>query len=134
MTGHIRPKAHPDPHVDATRGYITLVSDALQASGAGLTDVWLDPSHPRDATFLVGLRALVWNETDGFVAGGFVAGAPGVRTVLHEPVALGGGVLPAPSAVPALLASAGAGAPVRLRSYEDGHDGLDDAIARYALD
>ncbi|HEU5028972.1 MAG TPA: hypothetical protein VFV01_28960 [Spirillospora sp.] len=133
MTGHVRPQAHPDPHVDATRGYITMVSDALQASGTPLADVWLDPSDPRDATFLLGTRAVVWTETDGFVAGEFVSGAPGVRTVLRDPVALGGGALPDPLALPALLARTGAGALVRPRSYEDGHDGFDDALARYDL-
>lgn len=131
MTGDIRPKPHPDPFVEATRGYITAVGDRLQAHGVRLADVWLDPSHPRDATFVLGLQALVWNESDGFVLGDFVSGEPGVRTVLRDPVRLGGGVLADPSEIAGRVATPVGGAPVRLRSFTDGHDGFEDALASY---
>ncbi|WP_034519387.1 DUF6292 family protein [Actinomadura rifamycini] len=131
MTGNLRPLPHPDPFVDVTRGYITAVADELAAGGVRLADVWLDPSDPRDATFVLGERALVWNETDGFVVGDFVSGAQGDRTVLRDPVRLGGGVLADPREVAGRLAGPAGGAPVRLRSYADGHDGFEDALARY---
>ncbi|HEY8479336.1 MAG TPA: DUF6292 family protein [Spirillospora sp.] len=132
MTGRIRPLPHPDPFVEATRGYITRVGDALQAHGVPISKVWLDPCHPRDATFVLGLRALVWNESEGFVLGEYVSGEPGVRTILRDPVALGGGVLPDPRAVPALLEAGPSGSPpVRLRSFADGHDGFEDRLVRY---
>ncbi|TDC62488.1 hypothetical protein E1200_25635 [Actinomadura sp. GC306] len=135
MTGRIRPLPHPDPFVEATRGYITRVGDALQQRGTPLTKVWLDPSNPRDATFVLGLEALVWNESEGFVLGEYVSGEPGVRTVLRDPVRLGGGVLPDPFAVPALLVSGAAGGPpAPLRSFAAGHDGFEDRLARYADD
>jgi hypothetical protein len=130
---HVRPLPHPDPFVDVTRGYVTRVGDALQARGVPLSDVWLDPSEPRDATYLIGSRALVWNESEGFVLGEFVSGEPGVRTVLREPVRLGGGVLPDPDAVPLLLARGGEGAPVAWRSYEAGHDGFEVGLGRYQV-
>ncbi|MFV2178381.1 DUF6292 family protein [Actinomadura sp. LOL_016] len=122
---------HPDPFVDVTRGYVTAVADEFAARGVRLADVWLDPSDPRDATFVLGLKALVWNETDGFVLGDFVSGEPGVRTVLRDPVRLGGGVLADPREVADRLAEPAGGAPVRLRSFADGHDGFEDALARY---
>ncbi|MGP4027870.1 DUF6292 family protein [Actinomadura sp. 3N407] len=132
MTGRIRPLPHPDPFVEATRGYITGVGDALQARGVPLSKIWLDPSHPRDATFVLGLQALVWNESEGFVLGDFVSGEPGVRTVLRDPVRLGEGVLPDPRAVPALLDGAAAGAPAAAtRPFTAGHDGFEDRLARY---
>ncbi|WP_433467914.1 DUF6292 family protein [Spirillospora sp. CA-128828] len=133
MIGHKRPLPHPDPFVDVTRGYITRVGEALQARGVPLSTVWLDPSHPRDATFVLGLQALVWNESEGFVLGEFVSGEPGVRTVLRDPVRLEGGVLPDPDAVPILLERGGAGAPVSLRSFTAGHDGFEDELARHRL-
>ncbi|MFG2086447.1 MULTISPECIES: DUF6292 family protein [unclassified Spirillospora] len=134
MTGRIRPLPHPDPFVEATRGYITRVGDALQARGVALSKIWLDPSCPRDATFVLGLEALVWNESDGFVRGEFVSGEPGVRTVLRDPVRLGEGVLPDPRAVPALLERAAAdGPPARPRPFTAGHDGFEDGLARYRI-
>ncbi|TDD91437.1 hypothetical protein E1293_02320 [Actinomadura darangshiensis] len=66
--------------------------------------------------------------------GEFVSGEPGVRTVLRDPVRLGGGVLPDPDAVADLLDRGGAGAPVPLRSFTAGHDGFEDELARYRLD
>jgi hypothetical protein len=132
VSSWLRPVPHPDPHVDAIRGYVTLVGDVLQASGTHLSKIWLDPSEPRDATFLFGTRAMVWNETHGFFVGEFVLGAPGVRTVLRDPLALGGGVLPAPASVPGLLARGGADAPFPLRSYDDGRDGFDAKLRGFA--
>lgn len=131
MTGDIRPLPHPDPFVDVTRGYVTAVADEFAARGVRLADVWLDPSDPRDATFVLGLKALVWNESDGFVLGDFVSGEPGVRTVLRDPVRLGGGVLADPREVADRLAEPAGGDPVRLRSFADGHDGFEDALARF---
>lgn len=131
MIDRIRPLPHSDPFVDATRAYITRVGDELQASGVALRDVWLDPCSPRDATFVLGLRAVVWNESEGFVLGEFVSGEPGVRTVLRDPVRLGDGVLPDPRSVARALERGGEGAPVALRSYGAGHDGLEDALLRY---
>lgn len=130
----IRPLPHPDPFVDAVRGYVSCVGDALQVRGVPLSNVWLDPAQPRDATFVLGLRALVWNESEGFLLGEFVSGEPGVRTVLRDPVRLGGGVLPDPRAVPHLLERGpAAGAPDAVRSYEAGHDGLEDRLAGYRI-
>ncbi|TDC83604.1 DUF6292 family protein [Actinomadura sp. 7K507] len=135
MTGRIRPLPHPDPFVEATRGYITRVGDELQARGVPLSKIWLDPCHPRDATFVLGLQALVWNESEGFVLGDFVSGEPGVRTVLSDPVRLGEGVLPDPLAVPALLeGDAAERPPARTRPFTAGHDGLEDRLARYTID
>lgn len=135
MTGRIRPLPHPDPFVEATRGYVTRVGEALQSRGVPLSKIWLDPSHPRDATFVLGLQALVWNESEGFVLGEFVSGEPGVRTVLRNPVQLAGGVLPDPRAVPGLLESgAGRRPPARLRPFTAGHDGFDDRLAGYTVD
>jgi len=134
VTGRLRPLPHPDPFVEATRGYITRVGDALQQQGVSLSKVWLDPSHPRDATFVLGLEALVWNESEGFVLGEYVSGEPGVRTVLRDPVRLGGGVLPDPRAVPALLSDPAGGRPLPLRSFAAGHDGFEDRLAGYARD
>jgi hypothetical protein len=131
VIGHVRPLPHPDPFVDVTRGYITRVGDALQARGVPLSKVWLDPCHPRDATFVLGTRALVWNESEGFVLGGFVSGEPGVRTALRDPVRLGDGVLPDPGSVPGLLERGGEGVPVALRSFAAGHDGFEDRLVRY---
>ncbi|NKZ04873.1 DUF6292 family protein [Actinomadura latina] len=134
MIDRIRPLPHSDPFVDVTRGYITRVGDALQARGVPLSNVWLDPCHPRDATFVLGLQALVWNESEGFVLGEFVSGEPGVRTVLRDPVRLGAEVLPDPRAVPQLLEHGAAGAPAPLRSCASGHDGFEDALVRYPAD
>jgi hypothetical protein len=133
VIGHIRPLPHPDPFVEATRGYITRVGDALQAGGVPLSEVWLDPCNPRDATFVLGLQALVWNESEGFVLGEFVSGEPGVRTVLRDPVRLGDGVLPDPRSVPALLTAGAEGSPARPRPFTAGHDGFEDALARYSM-
>ncbi|MFI0485210.1 DUF6292 family protein [Actinomadura sp. 9N215] len=133
MIGHIRPLPHPDPFVEATRGYITSVGDALQADGVRLSDVWLDPCNPRDATFVLGLQALVWNESEGFVLGEFVSGEPGVRTVLRDPVRLGESVLPDPRSVPVLLDAGVEGSQAPPRSFTAGHDGLEDALARYSV-
>ncbi|MEU8802110.1 DUF6292 family protein [Spirillospora sp. NPDC048819] len=133
MTGRIRPLPHPDPFVEATRGYITRVGDALQARGVSLSKIWLDPSNPRDATFVLGLQALVWNESEGFVLGDFVSGEPGVRTALRDPVRLGGGVLPDPRAVPVLLDGAAEEPPAATRPFTAGHDGFEDRLARYTV-
>ncbi|GAA4228653.1 hypothetical protein GCM10022254_19190 [Actinomadura meridiana] len=132
MIGHIRPLPHPDPFVEATRGYITRVGDALQAGGVPLSEVWLDPCNPRDATFVLGLQALVWNESEGFVLGEFVSGEPGVRTVLRDPVRLGDGVLPDPRTVPALMTAGAEGSLTRPRPFTAGHDGFEDALGRYS--
>lgn len=134
MIDRLRPLPHSDPFVDITRGYVTSAGDALQASGVPLSNVWLDPCHPRDATFVLGLQALVWNESEGFVLGEFVSGEPGVRTVLRDPVRLGAEVLPDPRSVPRLLEHGAADSPVALRSYAAGHDGFEDALVRYAVD
>lgn len=134
MTGRIRPLPHPDPFVDATRGYITSAVAALQARGVPLSESWLDPSSPRDATLLLGSQALVWNESEGWVLGEYRSGAPGVRTVLGDPVRLGDGVLPDPEALAALVLDGATGEPPsRLRPFTAGHDGFEDGLARYPL-
>lgn len=133
MIDRLRPLPHSDPFVDVTRGYVTRVGDALQARGVPLSNVWLDPSHPRDATFVLGLQALVWNESEGFLFGEFVSGEPGVRTILRDSVQLGDAVLPDPRSVPDLLEHGAKGAPVALRSCTAGHDGFEDALARHRM-
>src|SRR5690606_4595284 len=103
----------------------------LQQQGVSLSKVWLDPSHPRDATFVLGLEALVWNESEGFVLGEYVSGVPGVRTVLRDPVRLAGGVLPDPRPVPALLSDPAGGRPPPRRTRAAAHDGFADRIAGF---
>ncbi|GAA2722934.1 hypothetical protein GCM10010439_16920 [Actinocorallia aurantiaca] len=93
------PLPHPDPEVDESRGYITAVVRALALRGTAIDHVWLDPSLPVDATIRAGEEALVWNETQGWAIGEFVSGEQGVRTVLADPLLLGGGVLPSPDEI-----------------------------------
>lgn len=93
------PLPHPDPEVDESRGYITAVVRALALRGVAVDRVWLDPSLPVDATVITGAEALVWNETHGWAVGEFVSGEQGVRTVLADPLLLGGGVLPSPAEI-----------------------------------
>jgi hypothetical protein len=130
VSSRIRPLPHPDPFVDAIRGYIDHVTDGLQDLGVQIDDAWLDPCAPRDATLILGTRALVWNESEGFVLGEFLSGRPGVRTALDAPVRLGGGVLAGPAELARRLES-GPAATLETRPFTAGHDGFEDALARY---
>ncbi|MEU5877982.1 hypothetical protein [Spirillospora sp. NPDC047279] len=133
MTVPIRPLPHVLPQVDAIRGYITQVAAALDARDLDVRNVWLDPMNPRDATFILRSRAVVWNESEGFVAGEFVSGAQGERTVLADPVKLGGGVLLAPGHAAWLIANDRVEAPAAYRDHGSVRDGLDDALAAYEI-
>ncbi|HEX6471471.1 MAG TPA: DUF6292 family protein [Streptosporangiaceae bacterium] len=136
MNRYITPEVHPDPWVDLTAGYMTVLAEALASRGVRIERSWLDPRDPRDATITFSSagesRALVWDEVTGCRTGRFLSGRPGVRTELADAVYLGGGVLANPHEVAARLV-AGAGAGRReFRSYADVRDGLDDALRRYA--
>lgn len=76
MIDRLRPLPHSDPFVDATRAYIAGVADELEAHGVPSSVVWLDMGTPRDATFVLRCRNLVWNESEVFVVGEFASGEP----------------------------------------------------------
>ncbi|GAA2573647.1 hypothetical protein SMC26_42365 [Actinomadura fulvescens] len=130
MIAPTRPLPHVLPQVDAIRGYITQVAEAFDARNLDVRNVWLDPMNPRDATFILRTHAVVWNESEGFVKGRFVSGAPGERTVLADPVKLGGGVLLEPGHAAWLLESDRVERPTVHRPYT-ARDGLDDSLAGY---
>ncbi|MEO3782313.1 DUF6292 family protein [Actinocorallia sp. B10E7] len=123
------PLPHPDPEVDESRGYITAVTRELVLQGVDIDRVWLDPSGPVDATIVTGTHALVWNETHGWTAGRFVSGEQGVRTVLADPLLLGGGVLPLPSEI-ALRAVLGRSEPLVVRRIR-ARDGFQETLRSY---
>lgn len=130
------PESHVDPWVNLPLGYITTLTQVLSGQGVRIDGSWLDPCDPRDATITftaAGRRhAMVWDEETGWRTGRYVSGRPGVRTHLAEPGYLGGGVLADPGEVAARLL-AGSREPRRAyRSYADVHDGLDDALRRFA--
>ncbi|MFI0450414.1 hypothetical protein [Actinomadura sp. 6N118] len=133
MTAPTRPLPHVLPQVDAIRGYITQVAEAFDARDLDLRNVWLDPMCPRDATFILGTDALVWNESEGFIRGRFVSGAPGERTVLADPVPLGGGVLLEPGHAAWLVETGRVESPTAYRAYTAVRDGLDDKLAGYKV-
>lgn len=138
MDPRIIPSAHPDAWIDLLRGYTTAIVSELGRQGIAVDRSWLDPGDPRDATILYtpasprdGYRhthALVWDEQSGWRTGRFVAGIQGVRTVLGKPRHIGGGLLPTGSEVAWRIKSGTTVAPRVLRSYDDTHDGLDDAL------
>jgi hypothetical protein len=108
---------------------VAAVATALAARGFTVQRCWLDPYDPRDATIrCANALALVWDEETGWRQGQFVSGAPGERTVLAQPTALGGGLLPEPAAVAYRLLHRQTGAAQVYRSFHDLRDGLDDAL------
>lgn len=110
-------------------GYVSSVAAAVEH-----VMWWDDPFDPRDATILLeGGDALVWDEESGWRRGRFVSGEQGVRTVLAGVRYLGGGVLPEPAEVVALMARGGGRTRVAYRSFRDLHDGFDARLGRYAL-
>ncbi|RMI46993.1 hypothetical protein EBO15_05075 [Actinomadura harenae] len=126
-------KPHEDVKLDVFRPYLAESVRALEAAGAEPTQAWLDPCGPRDATIVMGAKALVWDEESGWRVGDFVSGEPGERTRLEDVRHLGGGVLIEPSEVAARMA-AGTSEPYRrYRSHEDDPEGLDAEVrARYS--
>ena len=139
MTGKSGPPHHPDPWVDLLYGYVTRAVTGLESGGLQVERSWLDPRNPRDATIIytdpasnvsADELALVWDEVTGWRGGAFLVGQQGVRTVLSEPVHLGGGVLPDESELLGRVL-AGANEPrCEYRSVADVRDGLDDALTR----
>ncbi|MFI6391325.1 DUF6292 family protein [Nonomuraea sp. NPDC050547] len=110
-------------------GYVSSVAAAVEH-----VMWWDDPFDPRDATILLeGGDALVWDEESGWRRGRFVSGERGVRTVLAGVRYLGGGVLPEPAEVAALMARGGGRTRVAYRSFRDLHDGFDARLGRHAL-
>ncbi|GAA4565871.1 DUF6292 family protein [Planotetraspora kaengkrachanensis] len=128
----LRPEPYSEAWLRLPLPYVRQVADVL---GDRVASWWDDPFDPRDATIrLTDGTALVWDEESGWRHGGFGSGRQGVRTVLGGVRHLGGGVLPEPARVVALLddpAYGGATRPV-YRSYTDVHDGFDAALAGYA--
>ncbi|MEV5569132.1 DUF6292 family protein [Spirillospora sp. NPDC052269] len=133
MAENVVVKPHEDVKLDVFRPYLTESVRALEAAGVEPTQAWLDPSGPRDATIVMGSRALVWDEESGWRVGDYVSGEPGVRTRLEDARYLGGGVLIEPTEVAERM-SAGTSEPYRrFRSHEDDPEGLDAEVrARFA--
>lgn len=128
MAENVVVKPHGDEELDLFRGYLSESVRALEAAGMEPTQAWLDPSGPRDATIVMGERALVWDEESGWRVGGFVSGEPGVRTHLEDPQYLGGGVLPEPAELAERM-TAGVSEPFRkFRSHEDDPEALDAEV------
>jgi hypothetical protein len=131
---NILPQRHVDPWVDLLRGYISQAVEVLSRGGLHIEGSWLDPCGPRDATVLYSSSAepkmaLVWDEATGWRRGHFVGGRQGVRTLLGQPVYLGGGVMLDPRELTHRVTN---GAPTQrnqYRSHTDLRDGLDDALA-----
>ncbi len=131
------PLSHPDPWVNALRGYVTEAVEAIGEHGLMVKRSWLDPRDPRDATIVfthpasnVSTKelALVWDEVTGWRSGILESGEQGVRTVLSDPRYLGGGVLLDGQDLAGRVL-AGATEPRRAhRSVADLRDGLDDAL------
>ena len=131
------PAAHPDPWVDALRGYVTRAVEGLATGNLLVERSWLDPRDPRDATIIFSdpaanvsaeKFALVWDEVTGWRRGTFVSGLQGVRTVLSDVSYLGGGVLPDENNMVGRVL-AGASEPRQAyRSVADLRDGLDDTL------
>jgi uncharacterized protein DUF6292 len=138
MTGISGPRHHPHPWVDRLHPYMTTTFEGLVASGLYVTDSWLDPMGPRDATFVytdptAGVPgkefALVWDEVTGWRVGGFESGHQGVRTVLSDTKYLGGGVLPQGNDLFNRLRAGVSEPQHQYRSVADLRDGLDDALS-----
>ncbi|GAA4597624.1 hypothetical protein GCM10023194_72950 [Planotetraspora phitsanulokensis] len=114
---------------------VPYVRQVAQALGERVARWWDDPFDPRDATIvLLDGTALVWDEESGWRHGRFVSGEQGVRTELAAVRHLGGGVLPEPARVVALLDDPTYGSAWRpqYRSYKHLHDGFDRALANVA--
>ncbi|WP_157430069.1 DUF6292 family protein [Actinomadura oligospora] len=133
MAENVVVKPHEDAKLDVFRPYLTESVRALEAAGVEPTEAWLDPCGPRDATIVLGSRALVWDEESGWRVGGFVKGEPGVRTQLEDARYLGGGVLIEPAEVAERMA-AGTSEPYRrFRAHEDDPESLDAEVrARFS--
>lgn len=129
MDKNIAPGPHSNPWVNLLGAYVTEATEALNAGGLQVDHSWLDPEGPRDATIvLAGARALVFDEVTGWRYGRFVSGQPGVRTMLSDVSHVGGGVLPDARELTHKVIN-GIGTRRReYRSFDDLHDGLDDAL------
>jgi hypothetical protein len=129
---------HPDPFVERCRPYITLVVAALVRHNFEVVDSWLDPRDPRDATIRLTLhtdrhpgptdKALVWDEETGWRLGGFVSGRQGVRTILSQATALGGGLLPTGDDLARRIVDGATALPHRYRSHLSTQDGFEQAL------
>lgn len=127
MTMPEHPGDHPDPWVNLLKDYVSETVRALTYNGVCVQRSWLDPRDPRDATIvLADAHALTWDEHRGWLLGGFVSGAPGVRTILSDPHRLAHDLLPNPSEIGTM---APAGTPVEYRHFTD-RDGLDEALLK----
>lgn len=127
-----QPDPHKDPWVNLPFRYATSTLQTLQADGYVVDRAWMDPSSPRDCTFVLSdSQALTWDEDFGWITGGFVSGRQGERTVLASPRQLIGKILPAPAEVLEALRTGKAAGLVRLRDY-GARDGLDEKLRQYA--
>jgi hypothetical protein len=122
-----RPVSHPNSEVDVIRGFITASIDATRALGVTVEDCWLDPSGPVDATLRFRGFACVWTEQNGWTRGEFVSGIQGERTVLANPVLLGGGVLLDPYEFAVLLRDGTTAVQTPTRAIR-ARDGLTEAL------
>ncbi|TDE32062.1 DUF6292 family protein [Actinomadura sp. 6K520] len=129
MSVSMIPAHHPDPEVDTAHGYVANMTQTLAARGIPVSDVWLDPKGPVDATIITGKNALVWDEWTGWRIGIYLSGRQGVRTVLKDPRQLGGGVLASSLAIADLVTS-GSSLPLVTRQPH-ARDGLFDTLRRF---
>lgn len=129
MDKSITPGPHSNPWVNLLGAYVTEATEALSAGGLQVQRSWLDPTCPRDATIvLADARALVFDEVTGWRYGRFRSGQQGVRTGLSDVSYVGRGVLIDTRELTYRFVE-GLSEPHReYRSFNDLHDGLDDAL------
>src|SRR3954466_4644307 len=78
-----QPDPHEDPWVNLPFHYAKSTLQNLQVGGYVIDRAWMDPSNPRDCTFVLSdSQALVWDEDFGWRMGRYVSGRQGERTVL----------------------------------------------------
>jgi len=126
-----QPDPHEDPWVNLPFQYAKSTLQKLQVGGYVVDRAWVDPSNPRDCTFVLSdSQALVWDEDFGWRTGGFISGRQGERTILADPRQLIGKILPAPAEVLDALRTGKATTPERLRNHGD-RDGLDEKLRQF---
>jgi len=125
----ITPGLHSDPWVNLLGAYVTEATEALSAGGLQIQRSWLDPVCPRDATIvLADATALVFDEVTGWRYGRFRSGQQGVRTELSDVHHVGGGVLIDAQELTYRVVKNLSEPRREYRSFDDLHDGLDDAL------
>jgi len=127
------PERHPHPWVNLPFHYVQAVLWELERTGHVIDRAWLDPSDPRDATIVfTNLQALTWDESRGWLAGDYVGGEQGVRTVLADARQLVRKILPSSAEVATAVVRDLGTDPVQLRAYGT-RDGLDEQLRAFAL-